>query len=86
MRRDTAIGRLFRTDEAAAREELERVLVRCEGNIVHAAHELGMGRRQLYRLIYRAELWPVVNAERQRRLMRRRAPEWLTRTREALRL
>lgn len=68
-----------------AKAELRKVLERNEGNLVHSAHDLGMSRRQLYRLVYRAELWPVVNMMRSKRAQRRRdGPEWLARTRQAL--
>lgn len=77
MRRDTAIGQLFRTDPDAAVAELRKVIVRCRGNLLHTAHEAGLSRRHLYRYIYAGELWPVVNEERRKRARKPASPhDW----------
>ncbi len=55
-------------------EDRPRVLAllfaRTEGNIVALGRLTGYSRQQLYRLIDRWKLWPVVNAARLRRLTR----------------
>lgn len=66
----TAIGRMFRTEPARARVELAEVFTRNDGNMVRAAHELALSRRQLYRLTYRATLWEHVDEIRAARRKR----------------
>jgi len=83
-RRDTGIGRLFRADVARGRSELLRVLDRNGGNVLRAAHELAIGRRHLYKMLYREKLWPEVDAMRVSARKARREPTWLERTRAAL--
>ena len=53
--RETGIGWLFRRDPARAVEQLR------------AAPDLMITRRQLYRLVYRANLWTEVDQMRARR-------------------
>lgn len=55
------------------RERIGRVIVRCEGRLVYAAHELGVHRRTIYKLVYHHELWPLVNRARIRRIQVRRS-------------
>lgn len=84
MNRCTGIGAMFRRDRAEGRAELEEVIRRCRGNIVRTAHELGLGRRHVYRLIYREALWDVVDAARAA-AERPAEPDLIRRAREALR-
>lgn len=51
-----------RLDELRA--EVIETLVICEGQVERSAHWLGICRRQLYRYLYRAELWSIVDAIR----------------------
>jgi len=63
--RSTVFGRMLkqgRIDELRA--EVTETLVLCEGRVDRSAHWLGICRRQLYRYLYRAELWSVVDAIR----------------------
>jgi len=64
MNRQTGIGWMFRLDEDEAVGEMSEVLQRNAGCIVRAAHDLAISRRHLYRLVYRANLWDVVDAAR----------------------
>lgn len=57
----------------------------CGGNIARAAHQLDVGRRHVYKLIWREDLWAEVNELRRRVRERRKNPSWLARTRAALR-
>lgn len=63
---DNAIGRLVRTDPTRAKAEMRAALERSRGCLNATAFELGIGRRWLYRLIYRLQMWPVVNEVRKR--------------------
>ena len=49
-----------------------RAVVRCGGNVLKTAHELGIHRSHLYRLIKSFHLWPLVNATRKEEGERRR--------------
>lgn len=62
--RQTGIGRLFRSNRDAAVKEIAEVLARYKGNLERSAFELGITRRQLYRILYREKLWHVVDQER----------------------
>lgn len=55
---------MFRRDDLIAVEELEQVILRNGGCMTRCAHDLVISRRHLYRLIYRANLWDVVDAAR----------------------
>lgn len=55
------------------------------GSLLRAAHFLGIGRRHLYKIVYREDLWDEVDRIRQQRQQEQKAPEWLKRAREALR-
>jgi len=70
-RHDTAIGHLARTDPVRWRAELVEVISRHDGFIYQAAHELGISRMHLYRMIRRANLWAEVDAARDRLIARR---------------
>ena len=83
-RRDTGIGRLFRAERARGRAELLRVLIRNEGNVLRAAHELAIGRRHLYKMLYREKLWDELDAMRASAKKAKKEPTWLERTRAAL--
>jgi hypothetical protein len=65
--RETGIGWLFRRDPARAVEQLRAALDAHDGNLVRAAPDLMITRRQLYRLVYRANLWTEVDQMRARR-------------------
>ncbi len=58
--RATAIGQLCRRDPAAARAEIKRVLVRHNGEMMAAAADFGLERRQMLRLVHRFALWHLV--------------------------
>ncbi len=85
MRRRTAIGAAFRRDIDEGRRMLLAAVATCSGNLARSAHSLDVGRRHLYKLIWREELWGEVNELRSRARERRRNPSWLARTRAALR-
>lgn len=82
MPRYTAIGSLFRDDDDAGREELIEALQRCAGNLCKVAHELHLSRRHLYRILWRENLWTVVDEARQRATAAKM--DWYRRTRAAL--
>ncbi len=63
---ETAIGWMWRTNRGAACREILTALEDCSGNLVHAADHLNISRRHLYRFVYRANLWPAVDALRER--------------------
>jgi hypothetical protein len=76
---------LFRADPARGRAELVRVLERNDGCVLRAAHELAIGRRHLYKMLYREKLWSEVDAMRlAARRAKREPPSWMERTRAAL--
>jgi DNA-binding NtrC family response regulator len=54
------------------RRMLAEYIVKNDGNLLRAAHELGMSRNGLRAKIKHYELWPVVNATRRRRIERGR--------------
>ena len=86
MFHDTAMGRLFAAAREAAQREVQAVLERAQGNLVRAAHELGIHRRWLYRVLSRERMWPAVVRARSQAVRRHRDnADWLLRTRTALR-
>jgi hypothetical protein len=86
MALSTPITRLLAHDRQAGLAELVAVIDRCDGCILRIAHDLAMQRRQLYRILYREQLWDVVNDTRERvTLKAKQGPEWLRHTRAALR-
>ena len=52
------------------RLNLARVIARCEGKLLKAAHHLGIHRSHMYRLVKEYEVWPVVNEARKQRLQK----------------
>ena len=78
------MGWLGDLDKATRRQTIGLVIARTEGNLVKAAHQLGIQRSHLYRLITQDQLWPVINRARRRRLedqahteaLNRRAKSW----------
>lgn len=55
------------------REYLARVILRCEGNLVRVAWQVGLASRQrLWEKLYQLRLWPVVNRARAERAAKRR--------------
>jgi hypothetical protein len=60
---------MVRYDEPAARRELARVIQRRRGNMTECAADLGLQRRQFFRLVHRFNLWRLVFAERRRLLV-----------------
>lgn len=80
-----AVGQLLVEDPERGRAELLAVVERNHGNICRMAWELGIHRRNVYRQLYKAQLWPEVHAARARE-RRAQEPEWLHDTREALRV
>lgn len=51
---------MFRDDPEQARRELVAVLERTRGNLARSAFQLGVGRRHLYKLLDREQLWDEV--------------------------
>lgn len=49
-------------------ESLIRELKKCRGNIRKTAHFLGVTRMCIYKNVRKYGLWPIVNAERRKRL------------------
>lgn len=85
----TWLGQLFRDDPADGRKQLERILRRHRGIVKHAARDLGVTRRWVFYLLWRENLWPVleaIRAERVREARKRKVegPAWLAGAREAL--
>lgn len=72
-------------DPGEVRREVLEMLETTNGNILRAAHLLGVGRRHLYKVIYREDLWDEVDRIRQQHRQHVDEPEWLKQTREALR-
>lgn len=62
------MGWLWNLGREERRAKVAQVIARTDGNLVKTAHQLGIHRSHLYRLIWRDELWPVVNAARERYL------------------
>ena len=91
-RRVTVVGKLFfmprdEHDRERAIAEVVESLERTGGNVSRAAHELCISTRHLYRIIWRANLWAVVDAARLRYVVEniRTEPDWIKRTRRELR-
>lgn len=79
MNRQTGIGILRRVSgDDVADAEIAAALVRSGGNILRAAHDLVISRRHLYRLVYQASLWGLVDAVRSKA---RELPEEIRRAR-----
>lgn len=55
---------MFRRDPVRARKQLRAALEANDGNLVRTAPDLMMTRRQLYRLVYRENLWAEVEQMR----------------------
>ncbi|HOA00831.1 MAG TPA: helix-turn-helix domain-containing protein [Dermatophilaceae bacterium] len=89
--RVTVVGRAFfrgdAQDRADALAEVIDAIDRTGGNVCRAAHEVGLSRWQLYRIVRAANLWPVIDAARLAWVERnmRREPDWLAATRKNLR-
>ena len=84
-RRYTVIGDLFVRDRERAVAEIVDCLRMAEGNVCRAALLLGLGRRQLHRMIACANLGPMVIELRRQRIAKREVvPEWLKQTRKVL--
>lgn len=66
-RRDTAIGFLGRVSLELQRAELLEVIDRYAANMTRTAHELGIGRRHLYKLVHRVNLFPEIQEIKNRR-------------------
>jgi transposase-like protein len=81
--RQTAIGRLFRSDPTRARAEIVAALETYGGNVTRAALELGVTRRQLTRWIGRERLWLEVSEARSERREKAK-PEWWRATQESI--
>lgn len=81
----SGIGMLFQSDRRAARREVVAAIHRNDGVMVRVAHDLGLERRYFYKVLYREQLWPEVDKARAAARERKRNPDWLTRTRAALR-
>ena len=64
--RKTTLGQLVRDDPEKARAEVLEAFELARGRVKVAAHYLCVGRRQLYRLFWQLELWPSVDAIRER--------------------
>ena len=89
MMRLTWIGEMFRRDPAAGRAAIIRAIRRNRGNLKATARELDIGRRHLFKLVWRESLWSEIDKVRVRYPRTPgRVPEapvdWLERTRAAL--
>lgn len=83
MNRQTGIRMVLRCrGEEAERAEIAAAIEQAGGCLVRAAHYLVISRRHLYRLVYRAQLWDVVDAAREGA---RRIPEQIRRARQEVR-
>lgn len=59
------------TVEDSPREVIVAALIRCNGYITRAAHQLGIPRRTFYRRLDELRLWPAVNQLRRLRAEKR---------------
>lgn len=83
--RSSWLGRLFRTDPLLARAYVERVIRRNRGVMRNIAFELGFDRRYTFRIIWRENLWPVLDEVRAAHAAETSDENaWLARTRKAL--
>ncbi len=64
VKRWRAIGGLYRRNRAEAVAQMVEAIETHEGNLQRAADFLGLGFRQLYRYLWRENLWPVVDRVR----------------------
>ncbi len=53
-----------------SRLQVAEVIIECDGVLRHAAHDLGIHRSHIYRMVHEHRLWPVVNKVRVKRLER----------------
>jgi hypothetical protein len=93
-RRITVIGRAVyygtARDKEYARREIIVALENTGGNLTKSSHELCICLRQLYRIIYKMDLWPEVHRTRKEWVDRWydtqkvNADDWLVKTRKAL--
>lgn len=87
-RRRTWIGSLFMRDREAGRQALIATFRRNKGNVKASARELGLARQYLFALLWRESLWQELDEIRaqfpRRHVKDEPSPEWLERTREAL--
>jgi hypothetical protein len=60
------IGALVILDQEAARVAVRRAIERSRGRMVSAAIELGTCRRHLERVVHALDLWPEIDACRER--------------------
>ena len=59
--RRTGIGELFRRDYREARQIVLEALEATGGHAIRTAYQLGIGRRQLLRYLWRENLWPELD-------------------------
>lgn len=71
------IGLLSRIDQ---RRTVGLCIARTGGRLHKAAHELGINRSHIYRLVRRLHLWPLVNQARQERITRAAALRHVAKT------
>ena len=70
MRSETDwIHKLSRLDQ---RRTIGLCIARTQGRLYKAAHDLGIHRSHMYRLVHSLHLWPLVNKAREERIARRR--------------
>lgn len=90
MRQTTVVGwAFFRGDSVAKAQAIAEIvdaLHRLGGNVWESAHDLGMSRMHLYRIIRAANLWSVVDAARRNHVVNtiRTEPDWLIKARKEL--
>lgn len=63
-------GYLSGMTEEEAQLEIARKVIEHQGNVLHMAHDMGYSREQLYRRLYRHELWGLVNKIRAEKIER----------------
>lgn len=86
-RRVTVVGKAYWCgDREYALREIHESIERNAGNVSRMASELDLSRCHLYRIIWHANLWPVIDAAREAWVDRRNAAtdDWLNQTRRHL--
>ena len=66
------IGYLTGRPDAEVRAELIRFIIEADAKIVLASHNMGYTRVWIYNMIWKHELWPLVNRLRLERIERKR--------------
>lgn len=75
---------LLRSDPDRARAELIRIARRYRGNVSKMAIELNYDRAHLRKILWAQALWEQIDAIRAEAIAKGEGPDWLSRTREAL--